>query len=232
MLSIGKRIMSGFKQFRPLRAGEFVICFADTAAGGGDFCAAQFLSQKWLDVPIVYHSQVTATFMTPLLHEKLVEISRQTGVQPIVAYEINNGGGFELDRLARLNRVGEYRIYTTKTLDASGRLVDTGKIGWSTNTATRPKMLSDLKDAVESELLHVYHRQTVDEMFSFIISNTGKPQAEEGMHDDLIMALAGAWQLYQTEKPIEQNISGVVETIPIGHRYKEAGVLYAEMREE
>lgn len=222
------KTVSAFKQFRPFQSGEFIICFADTAAGGGDSCAAQFLSQKWLDVPLVYHSEVTATFMTPLLHEKLVEVSRQTGIQPIVAYETNNGGGFELDRLARLNRVGDYRIYTMKILDPSGRLMDTGKLGWSTNTATRPKMLADLKDAVESDLLHLYHRGTVDEMFSFIISATGKPEAEKGMHDDLVMALAGAWQLYQTEKPITESQSGVVETSEGRQFGKQAGVLYAE----
>lgn len=220
--------MPGFQQFRPFQPGEFIICAADTSAGGGDYCAAQFLSQKWLDVPLVYHSEVTATFMTPLLHEKLVEVYGQTGVNPIVTYETNNGGGFELDRLARLNRLGEYRMYTMKSLDYAGRLVDNGKIGWSTNTATRPKMLADLKDAVEHNLLHLYHRATVDEMFSFIISATGKPEAEVGMHDDLIMALAIAWQLYQTEKPQEAGGSGVVETDQHQQQGNQAGVLYAE----
>jgi hypothetical protein len=216
-----------FKKFRPLQRGEFIIVFADTAAGGGDNCAVQFLSHKWLDVPQVYHSKVTASFMTPLIHEELGRIYKETGIQPIVAYERNNGGGFEMDRLARLNRFGDYRIYTMKHLDPTGRVIDTGKLGWDTNTATRPKMLQELKDAVESGLLHLYHRQTVDEMFSFIISKTGKPQAEDGAHDDLVMALAGAWQLYQTEKPMTEQGGGVIETNERGNMYKEAGVLYA-----
>lgn len=211
-----------FKRFRPFQKGEFVIVFADTAAGGDDNCAVQFLSHKWLDVPEVYHSKVTASFMTPLLHEELTKISSETGVAPIVAYENNNGGSFEMDRLARLNRYGDYRIYTMKNIDPTGRLVDTGKFGWSTNTATRPKMLQDLKDAIEGGLLHIYHRQTVDEMFSFVIKPTGKPEAEEGAHDDLVMALAGAWQLYQTEQPRREEGSGVVET---EITTKEAGVL-------
>lgn len=233
VLRLGKGITNvpGFSQFRPFQPGEFIICAADTSAGGGDYCAAQFLSQKWLDVPLVYHSEVTATFMTPLLHEKLTEIYKQTGVQPMVTYETNNGGGFELDRLARLNRLGDYRIYTMKALDVQGRLVDNGKIGWSTNTATRPKMLSDLKDAVENNLLHLYHRATVDEMFSFIISNTGKPEAEEGMHDDLVMALSIAWQLYQTEKPQESGSSAVVETDMDSRYGKQAGILIAEPKD-
>lgn len=202
-----------FTQFRPFQKGEFIICFVDPSGGGGDNTAGQFLSHKWLDIPLVYHSSVTITYATPLLHEKLTQISKETGVAPIVAYERNNGGGFELERLARLNRYGDYRIYTMKTLDPSaGRIVDTGKLGWDTNTATRPKMLNDLKDAADNGLLHIYHRMTVTEMFSFVIGKTGKIEAETGAHDDLVMSLAGVWQLYQTEQPMIEQGGGVVET--------------------
>jgi len=218
--------MSGFKQFRSFQRGEFIICFVDPSAGGSDNTAGQFLSHKWLDVPLVYHSNVTITFATPLLHEKLTEISKQTGIAPIVAYERNNGGGFEMERLGRLNRYGDYRIYTMKALSPTGQLVDTGKLGWDTNMATRPKMLQELKDGVEGELLHLYHRPTVDEMFSFIVNpNTGKPEAEVNAHDDLVMSLAGAWQLYQTEAPMQEQGGGVVETDSGYGHYKEAGIL-------
>lgn len=226
-------MQDGFKHFRPLQQDEFIICFVDPSFGGADNTAGQFLSQKWLDVPIVYHSNATITVATPLLHQELTRISKATGVPPIVAFENNNGGNFEMERLSKLNRYGDYRIYTMKHLNPTGQLVDTGKLGWDTNSATRPKMLRDLKDGIESELLHLYHRQTVDEMFSFIISKTGKPEAETNAHDDLVMSLAGAWQLYQTEKPQRQeNGSGVVETTSPGGMYKEAGVLYVNDREE
>jgi len=109
-----------------------------------------------------------------------------------------------------------------------GSLVDTGKLGWDTNLGTRPKMLQEFKDAIEGELLHLYHRQTVNELFSFIIKPSGKAEAEEGAKDDLVMALAGAWQLYQTEKPIDESGSAVVEAQPASGMYKEAGILYAE----
>lgn len=216
-----------FKRFRPLQQGEFIIAFADTAMGGNDNCAVQFLSQKWLDVPMVYHSNVTASFMTPLLYEELNSIYEQTNVQPIVAFERNNGGAFEMDRLARLNRYGNYRIYTMKNVDPTGRIVDTGKLGWDTNSATRPKMLAELKDAIEGNLLHIYHRPTVNELFSFIVKLTGRAEAEVGAHDDLVMSLAGAWQLYQTERPELEQSSGVVETTSLGME-KEAGVLFAK----
>lgn len=220
-----------FYRFRPLQQGEFIVVFADMAAGGNDSCAVQFLSQKWLDVPLVYHAQVTGSFMTPLIHEELTKIHAQTGISPIVAFERNNGGNFEMDRLARLNRYGAYRIYTMKQLDPTGMLVDTGKLGFDTNMATRPKMLQDLKDAIEGRMLHLYHKQTINEMFSFIISASGKPQAEEGAHDDLVMSLAGAWQLYQTEKPMLEQGGGVFETDEYSNHYKEAGVLHAGYNE-
>ena len=216
-----------FYTYRPLQKDEFIIAFADVAAGGDDYCAVQFLSQKWLDIPLVYHAQVTGSYMTPLIHQKMTEIGKQTGISPIVAFETNNGGNFEMDRLARLNRYGDYRIYTMKNLDPTGRLVDTGKYGFNTNMATRPKMLQDLKDAIEGRMLHLYHKQTVNEMFSFIIAPSGKPEAEKGAHDDLVMALAGVWQLYQTEQPMKEQGGGVVETDESRGMYKEAGVLYA-----
>lgn len=217
-----------FLQFRPWQKGEFVIAFADTAAGGDDNCAVQFLSHKWLDVPEIYHAKVTGSYMTPLIHEELTKISLETGIAPIVAFERNNGGGFEMDRLARLNRYGAYRIYTMKQLDPTGRIVDTGKLGYDTNMATRPKMLQELKDAIEGDLIHLYHRQTVNELFSFVIKPNGRYEAEVNAHDDLVMALSGAWQLYQTEAPIlENNGSGVVETDSF-ELAKQPGILVAK----
>jgi len=59
-----------FYRFRPLQKDEFIVAFADMAAGGNDSCAVQFLSHKWLDVPLVYHAQVTGSFMTPLIHKR------------------------------------------------------------------------------------------------------------------------------------------------------------------
>ena len=215
-----------FKQYRPLQQGEFIIAGIDPSHGGGDNTAGQFLSHKWLDVPLVYHSPMTITAVTPMLHQELTRISKETGVAPVVAYETNNGGDFEFERLGRLNRYGDYRLYSMKQLDAHlQRLIDTGKLGWNTNTATRPKMLRELKEAVEGELIHIYDRPTVDELFSFIIATNGKPEAEQGAHDDLVMALAIVWQLNQTELPKLEQGGGVVETDEGQGYYKEAGTL-------
>jgi len=143
--------------------------------------------------------------MTPLIHQKLEQIFDQTGVKPVVAYERNNGGFFEMDRMATLNRNQKYLIYKTK-LNQGTKYdeKDSPKLGWDTNSATRPLMLGMIKEAIDSKLITIYDRPTITEMFSFIEVQTStmwRAQAEKNAHDDLVMSLAGVWQMYQTEKP-------------------------------
>lgn len=188
------------KRYRKYQHGEFIVVGVDTSAGGKDRTAAQFLSKTLLDVPVVIHTPQSITAVTPVIHNELEKIYNETSVSPVVAYERQNGGQFELERLGVLNRNGRYKIFK---MPGYGKEVNeaTEKIGWDTNTATRPKMLQDLKEAIDKQLIKIYDKSTINEMFTFIISKTGKPQAEQNTHDDLVMSLAVAWQLYQTEEP-------------------------------
>lgn len=199
-----------FRRYRPYKQGEFIVVGVDTSWGGTDYCASQFLSKTHLDVPTVFHSKVLATEMTPLIHAELERIYDETKVKPVVAFERNNGGIAEIERLATLNRNGKYLIYTEKSNVGTTENVENSiKLGWTTSSATRPTMLQALKEAVDNRLLRIYDKPTITEMFSFIVSQTSsswKAQAESGAHDDLIMALAIAWQLYQTENaPVQIN---------------------------
>jgi hypothetical protein len=191
-----------FRRYRDYAKGEFIIVAADTSSGGNDYSCAQFLSKTNLDVPVVYHSKVTATEMTPLIAIELEAIYKQTGVKPVVAYETNNGGVFELQRLATLNRNGNYTMYMQKTIGTLDGLETTQKYGFSTNSATRPAMLQLLKEAIDNQLLTIYDKPTINEMFAFIIKPNGRAEAESGAHDDLVMSLAIAWQMYQTENQL------------------------------
>jgi len=189
-----------FRQFRKIEPGEQIVVAADTSSGLGDYCAAQFLSKTRIDVPLIYHSKIIATEMTNALYPVLEKIHDITGHKPVVAYERNAGGVFEMDRLASMNRLGKFSLFMMPNV---GMLNPTEprKYGWDTNTATRPAMLSQLKEAIDNKLLRIYDKTTIEEMFSFVVvktTSTVKAQAEAGMHDDLVMSLAIAWQLYQT----------------------------------
>lgn len=194
-----------FKQYRKIKKNEFFVVGVDTAAGGIDNCVAQFVSQTNIDVPLVYSENVTATEATPKIKAALDRIHDMTGIRPVVAFERQNGGVFEQERLMRMNKQDKYRNYEMMEYGTNtGRIPF--KIGWDTNSATRPKMLSDLKEAVDNKLIGLYDETTIQELFSFVIiqmKTRWKAAAEYGKHDDHIMALAIAWQLYQTESPID-----------------------------
>jgi hypothetical protein len=198
-----------FRQFRPLEKNEFIVVGCDTSAGGNDYSVAQFVSKTHLDVPLVFHANISATYMTDRLMPVLERIYDVTGIKPVVAYERQNGGVFEIERLSNLNRQDKYRIYLSKNVGNIDNPSEK-KLGWDTTSASRPKMLSDLKDAVDGQLMRIYDKMTVTEMYSFIINKQGKPEAEVNAHDDLIMALAIAWQLYQTENQQTTQIPNVV----------------------
>jgi hypothetical protein len=181
----------------------------DCAAGGGDFTAGQFLSKTHLDVPTVYHKKVIITEATPLIHAELERIYDKTGVKPVVSFERNFGGMFELDRLHALNRLQKYRIYRQKrNVGTKYNLSDDPRWGLDTNVATRTPMLNMLKEAVDKKLIQIYDRPTINEMFSFVEVRTTtqwRAQAEKSAHDDLVMAMAQAMYLYQTEEPLRSS---------------------------
>jgi|SRR6185312_460016 len=198
--------MAVWRQYREIEQDEFLVVGADTSQGGNDYSTAVFISKTHLDIPLIYHSPSLATDMTNKLHPILEKIYDITLTPPVVAYERNAGGVFELERLAAINRANKYRIYTMMTYGDIANSNET-KIGWDTNTATRPKMLADLKDAVDHQLLRIYDKPLINEMYSFIINKQGKPEAESSAHDDLVMACAIAWQLQQTENPKRETYS-------------------------
>lgn len=201
-----------FRQFREIKHGEFFLVAGDCSQGGGDFNATQFFSVTNMDVPLVYHARGVAAQQTNEIQPVLEKIKDTTGIKPVIALERNNGGASEMERLAAMNHSGKYDLFTFKT---QGQVEerDTNKLGWDTTSATRGAMCGDLKNAIDSKVITIYDKATIDQMYSFIkVYRAGKWQgeAEKGMHDDLIMSLAIVWQLYQIvplrriQQPFEQ----------------------------
>lgn len=171
-----------------------------------DYTAIQFLSRTKMDVPIVYHSRETTTAALLPLVTELERIYDVTGIKPVIALERQNGGTFLMDQLAAMNRAYKFELFKMPT---AGRIdaPDPVRYGWDTNSATRPIMLQDLKQVIDNHIIKLYDKETVAELFSFVVVQTTsswKAQAEVGAHDDLVMSLAGAVQLHQ-QVPSQQN---------------------------
>lgn len=187
-----------WRQYRRFMRGEQVLVAADTAPGNGDFCTAQFLSKTNNDVPLVYHAKDGVINMTNRLPAVLERIYDETGVKPIVTYEGNNGGEYEFRRLIGLNRnqkwiCYQWPVYTTDSKGA--QKITSYRDVWNTNASSRPEMLQQLQDLINKMILFIYDPWTIQELATFVVTN-GKAQAAGGAHDDLVMALAIAVQLY------------------------------------
>jgi len=187
-----------WRQYRRLVKGEQILVAADTAPGNGDECTAQFLSKTHKDFPLVYQSSDGTINMTNRLHPVLESIFDQTGVQPIVTYEGNNGGEYELKRLDGLNRLGKFVVYRWPifSTNAKGeRKITSYRDNWITTEPSRKQMLMDLQDLLNKLAFGIYDEWTIEQLHSFVVLN-GKPQASAKAHDDLVMALAIVIQLY------------------------------------
>lgn len=188
-----------FRLYRRLERGEFFVVAIDCAQGGIDANYGQFLSKTKIDVPLIFEKHCVAAEMTPIIHEVLEWLYSTTGVEPVVAFERQMGGISALTQLQTLNRNGHYKIYQRRKLGTTQGEVLTDVLGWDTNSQTRPQMLGDLKQAIDTKLIRLYDKTTIEELGKFIINKRGRAEAAPNCHDDAVMALAIAWQMYQTE---------------------------------
>lgn len=204
-----------FRLFRKLERGEFFVCFGDTAQGGTDKNFTQFMSKDRMDIPLVYSAHGVAAESTPYIHQALEYIYEKTGVKPVFAFERQNGGSSEMHNLMMLNTQGHYRLYTMKingTLDGEE---NSDRLGWDTNSVTRPKMVGDWKVAYETGIIRMYDQETLDHHQTFIVSKKGKPEADANQHDDGVMSCAGAYQLYLTETKMTEDYDQVPDYKPM-----------------
>jgi len=194
-----------FRLYRQPEKGEFFVVAVDCAQGGIDANFGQFVSKTRIDVPLVFEKKCVAAEMTPLIHEALEWIYSCTGIEPVVAFERQMGGVSALSNLQVLNRNGHYRIFQRRKLGTTEGEQLTDVIGWDTNVQTRPQMLGDLKQAIDNKLIQIYDKTTIDELGKFIINKKGRAEAAPNCHDDAVMSLAIAWQMYQVENSPSTN---------------------------
>lgn len=74
---------------------------------------------------------------------------------------------------------------------------DKGDIGFQVTARNRDSILAELEEAVRTDLVKINSSRTVDELFTFVITENGKVEAEKNCHDDLVMSLALAVHCYR-----------------------------------
>ena len=74
------------------------------------------------------------------------------------------------------------------------------KYGFKTTKSTRPLILGILQSVVVDEIENIQDLDTLNEMLRFIVTEEGRPEAEVGCHDDLVLALAIANYIRRQQK--------------------------------
>jgi len=180
-----------FKLYRNPKPNEFFVCGADPAEGN-DYCAAVWKSKDTAETVLVFHARMESSQFGYELIKGSTFLYKETRLWPTIGVERNTGQA-TIARLLDNNYASLYR-HTDITDEHA---TESSKIGWPTNVGTRPMMLDDLALSIRQGVNKIHDKQTLKEMLSFIRNpKTGKPEAEAGTHDDLVMAEAIAWQLY------------------------------------
>jgi len=175
-------------------AGERYVIAADTAMGvrNGDYSVAQVLDSKKRQV---------ATWRGHVHPDYFAEVLRQLGYYYNEAFIIVENNSHGILTATRLGKDYSYpNFYTTVEKD---KVTDreTTRLGFSTTAKTKPLIIDELRAAMREGEIELNDKVTIREMLTYIVTETGAMQAEQGCFDDCVMSLAlanhaheGSWE--------------------------------------
>lgn len=182
----------------------FYAIGADVAEGlaHGDYSCA-VVGDSDFDVVAMWHGHIDPD----LFGDELVKLAKYYN-GAYLGVENNNHG---LTTLTTIKKREYWNLYFTKSFDKIGD-TQTQKLGWTTSLRTKPLMIDKLAQFVREKYLGLYSDLIIGEMFTYIIEDNGKTNAQAGCNDDTIMALAILLQLllegkddfYVPEIPLDQ----------------------------
>lgn len=115
--------------------------------------------------------------------------------QALVGLE-NNFSTYPTQKLMELNYPNQY---VRKKEDQYNNKYEKS-FGFRTTAITRPLILGILQEIVHDDIEAIKDIETLKEMLTFIVNNKGRAEAEEGYHDDLVMALAISYYIRNQQR--------------------------------
>lgn len=185
------------KVYRQLDPSETYVIGADVGMGlrqgikgrkDGDPSVAQILDSQMRQVAVwrgLCHPDVFA---------KILETLGYHYNSATIAPERNNHGLVTCVALRDSNYPYLYTETMEGTLDADR---DTIKLGFFTSEATKPLIIDKLRALDREREIEINDETTLKEMKTFVVSESGKMEAEAGTHDDTVMALAIATYVHE-----------------------------------
>lgn len=161
------------------------VCGADVAEGvGKDFSVGTLWNVTKRRQAAQIRGQWRPSDFADHLDKLCKKFTSKRTMPPLLAVERNNHGHAVLLKLDEvLNYSNLYRA-------------DDDRLGWKTNSLTRPLMIDAFIEALEDRTINVKSKFTLGECLT-LVDNRGKIEAAEGMHDDCIISEAIAIQVFR-----------------------------------
>lgn len=186
------------KIYKASEPGVPYVIGADTAGDGSDSFVAQVLDNRTGEqVAALRHRTDEDLFTHQLFCLGMYYNTALIGVE-------TNWSTYPVMELERLRYP---RQYVRETFDSFTHKVKTA-YGFNTNTKTRPVIISELITAVRDDIRIVNDEDTLEEMLTFVRDESYRPEAEEGAHDDCVMALAIAHHIRPQQSCVKEAEEG------------------------
>lgn len=179
---------------------------ADVGAGvSKDYSVAQVIDTAGRQVA-VFRDQADPDYFATILEALGFHFNNAR-----IIVESNNHG---ILTCTRLGKDLAYPNFFTETVYDKLSDKETIKLGFTTSVKSKPLVIDKLRAALREGKARVYDRTTLEEMRAYIVTETGKMEAEKGGHDDTVMALALANHINEGEfVPIQNQDDWFVQTI-------------------
>lgn len=166
----------------PAPGGAYVIG-ADTAGEGSDFNVGQVIDHVTGQQVCTIRGQMDEDLFAKQLyclgkhyHTALVSVEANFSSYPI----------------RELERLRYPRQYVRQAEDSFTHRIRQS-YGFKTSSVTRPLVIAGLVEVVREHPEWLNDRDTLNEMLTFVRNENGRPEAQEGAHDDCVMGLGIAY---------------------------------------
>lgn len=173
----------------PIRGREYVIG-ADVAEGleRGDYSVAEVVDVSTMETVARWRGHIDP--------DKFGEILGALGTYynfALIGVEVNNHG---LTTIQKLRDTFYTNLYKRDKGYDEDFEEPTSNLGWKTDVRTKRIMIDDLIRLIREEVIKDPDVVFVNEAFAFVRDERGRMNAEDGEHDDTVMAKAIAYQLF------------------------------------
>ena len=165
---------------------------ADTAGEGSDFNVGQVIDHLTGEQVCTIRGQMDED----LFAKQLYCLGKRYNTA-LVSIEAN----FSSYPIRELERLRYPKQYVRQAEDSFTHRIRQS-YGFKTSSVTRPLVIAGLVEVVREHPEWLNDRDTLNEMLTFVRNENGRPEAQEGAHDDCVMSLAIAYYVKsRTEAP-------------------------------